>query len=236
VNDVIQKSRNDEHNTLMLLGKARELLIEARNYDEAAKIRSQAEALRAYSQQQKLSVECYNYAAEIKLRAERKMGAFLRRMEKNKGGEHSHRQTTGRGESTSAPTLDELGITKDESARYQRLARVPEKCFDEIVVITNENRERLTTQRVLKEAEERGFLERTLKNSAATAATTTSPDGKVVVPVDLLLKEEQTQPFVDAMQILGEEADQLIFDTVIAAAKKEVHDETDQAHSHKAHA
>lgn len=157
MNDVIQKSGNDEHNTLMVLGKACKLLAEARNYDEAAKIRSQAEALRAYSQQQKLSVECYNYAAEIKLRAERKMGAFLRRMEKNKGGEHSHRQTTGRGESTSAPTLDELGITKDESARYQRLARIPEKCFDEIVVITNETHERLTTERALKE-EGRGFL------------------------------------------------------------------------------
>jgi hypothetical protein len=42
----------NEHNTLMVLDKARKFLAQAKTYDEAAKIRSQAEALRAHSQQQ----------------------------------------------------------------------------------------------------------------------------------------------------------------------------------------
>ena len=201
---------------LVLLSKARKLLETVKTYDQAARIRSQAEALRAYSQQRKLSVECYNYAAEIKLRAERKMGGFLALTEKNRGGEHAHRKTTGRQGSTGAPTLKELGVTKDESARYQKLARIPEKNFEKIVGETNETRERLTTDRVLGEAKGQEFISR----SKRTTETRVGSDGRVIVNVDLRLTEDEERQFLDAWDDLGERATPLIFKTVVQAAKR----------------
>jgi hypothetical protein len=206
-----------EAKTLLVLSKARKLLATVKTYDQAARIRSHAEALRAYSQQQKLSVECYNDAAEIKLRAERKMGGFLALTEKNRGGEHAHRKTTGRRESTGAPTLKELGVTKDESARYQKLARIPENNFEKIVGETNETRERLTTERVLREARGQGFI----SPPKRITETRVGSDGRVNVNVTLRLTEDEERDFLEAWDDLGERATPLLFKTVIQAAKKE---------------
>ena len=211
-------------NALVVLDKARKLLAEVKTYDEAAKIRSQAEAVRAYSQQRKLSVECYNYAAEIKLRAERKMGSFLTLTQKNRGGERSHKKSTGRGVATSAPTLRELGVTKDESARYQRLARVPDECFDRVVKETNETRDKLTTERVLKEAKDRGMI---LVPSKRVSETRVGADGKVNVTVTLRITEEKEQQFLCALEDLGDRATPLILRVILQAARrKEVRYET----------
>jgi hypothetical protein len=61
---------------------------------------------------------------EIRLRAERKAGELLRQMEKAKGGNPnlSHRPT--------GSTLSDLGITRDQSSQWQRLAAVPEPEFE----------------------------------------------------------------------------------------------------------
>jgi hypothetical protein len=205
-----------ESQALLILSKARKLMATVRTYDQAARIRSEAEALRAYSQQQRLSVDCYNYAAEIKLRAERKMGNFLALTEKNRGGEHAHRKTTGRRGSTGAPILKELGITKDESARYQKLARVPEEYFEKIVAETNETRERLTTERVLREARGQGFI----SPPKRVTETRVGSDGKVNVSFILRLTEDEERQFLEAWDDLGEWATPLIFQTVIKAAKR----------------
>jgi hypothetical protein len=100
----------NEHAALEKLGQARKLLADAKTCDEVRKIHSQAEALRAYSQQHKLSLECYNFAAEIKLRAERRMGEFLSATPKNKGGQHTHR--TGRGALPVPPHYRSLELRK----------------------------------------------------------------------------------------------------------------------------
>jgi hypothetical protein len=231
-----KNSDMNEHNTLIVLDKARKLLAEAKTYDEAATIRGQAEALRAYCQQQKLSIDCYNYAAEIKLRAERKMGGFLASLKKNRGGQHCHKKSTGRGESTGAPTLKNLGVTKDASARYQRLARVPEALFADAVKEITEASEPLTTQSVLREAEGQWLPRPPNRKSERSAATTASPDGMIVIPVSLLLNEAQEEPFLEAMEILGDRANQLIFDSVIATAKKRPLNVVSKVHSRKTQA
>ncbi len=69
--------------------------------------------------------EAYNYAAEIKLRAERRLGEILKEVPKNEG-----RAATGpRGTKTEPrkrdqqpPTLAESGLTKKQSSKAQKFA------------------------------------------------------------------------------------------------------------------
>lgn len=59
-----------------------------------------------------------NWAAEIRIRAERKMGEMLKAQEKNKGGRP---ESTGNTvlPVNEAPKLSEVGITKMQSSRAQ---------------------------------------------------------------------------------------------------------------------
>jgi hypothetical protein len=61
------------------------------------------------------------------LRAERKAGALLAKMEKAKGGQpRKNRSHAGIG----SPRLADLNITPKESSRWQKLAAVPESDFE----------------------------------------------------------------------------------------------------------
>ena len=93
-------------------------IAEAHAVDEVKDIRDKALAWEMYSRQAKnTDAECY--ACEIRLRAERKAGQLLKAMEKNKGGQPKNRSTDTTG------TLQELGVSKDQSSKWQRLADVP---------------------------------------------------------------------------------------------------------------
>lgn len=80
--------------------------------------------------------ELEHKAAVARLRAERKCGELLASMEKSKGvlkkGKvipRSTQTTTGK----KPQTLKEMGISKNQSSNYQRLAKVPEDKFEEIL-------------------------------------------------------------------------------------------------------
>ena len=62
---------------LVRLETARRLLAEVRSVDDAKAIHDVAEAARIYARQARLGLEAQNDAAEIKLRAERKLGELL---------------------------------------------------------------------------------------------------------------------------------------------------------------
>ena len=65
-------------------------------------------------------------ACEIRLRAERKAGQLLSKMEKAKGGQpYQSGGTMG-----SPKTLKALGVSPDQSSRWQALAGVPEEDFE----------------------------------------------------------------------------------------------------------
>ena len=63
-------------------------------------------------------------ACEIRLRAERKAGQLLATMEKNRGGRPSENP------SDDTRSLGDLGISYDQSSRWQALGRVPEADFE----------------------------------------------------------------------------------------------------------
>jgi site-specific DNA-methyltransferase (adenine-specific) len=115
---------------LMRLETARQLLAEVRSVDDARAIRDVAEAARVYARQARLGLEAQNDAAEIKLRAERKLGELLAEQEKHPGG-NINRSQPATGSPVEPARLRDLGISKSQSSRWQAIAAVPEPVFDQ---------------------------------------------------------------------------------------------------------
>jgi hypothetical protein len=65
-------------------------------------------------------------ATEIKVRAERKAGQLLDDTKKNKQRQSGHGDQKS-GSQNATPTLAELGVSKDQSSRWQKLASMPEE-------------------------------------------------------------------------------------------------------------
>jgi ParB family chromosome partitioning protein len=98
--------------------------------DDVLKIRDQAEALRVYIKCISESLDAANAASEVKLRAERKAGEMLAQMDDSRG-KNQHKRKDG--DSVLPPSLDELGIEKQQSSRWQREAAVDEDTFLEYI-------------------------------------------------------------------------------------------------------
>src|ERR1041385_1275040 len=86
--------------------------------DEVKDVRDQTLAVEGYSRQAK-NIEAERRACEVRLRAERKVGALLSEMEKAKGTAGMGRSPLG-GRTTAppketVPTLRDLGISKQKS-------------------------------------------------------------------------------------------------------------------------
>ena len=135
-------------NDLTYFNAAKSALIQAKNIDEVKDIRDKAEAMRAYVKQAGDSSEMQNMCAEIKLRAERRLGEMLGETEKNPGGrptKNLSHDTTGIN-----PTLPEMGITRDQSSRWQSIAQLPEETFEEYLAEKIKAKEEITTADVLR--------------------------------------------------------------------------------------
>lgn len=113
---------------LARLEAAKKALAEAVTIDEVKDIRDKAESIRAYYRQQKDGLDAQNNAAELKIRAERRLGELLAEMEKNPGTRLLGGHTMLPPET---PTLAELGIAKMQSHRWQKLSSVPEPVLDQ---------------------------------------------------------------------------------------------------------
>lgn len=137
---------------------ARSALAEAHRIDEVKSIRDKAEAMAAYARQAK-DTELIQYATEIKVRAERKCGEMLR--ESAERGERATPKTSQRRDLVEScdevtPTLADLGITRDESSRYQKLANMPDDHFETAIDTAKATAGEVTTAFMLREAKRRG--------------------------------------------------------------------------------
>lgn len=174
MNELIATEAGSE---LALYSKACQALAEAKSVDEVKGIRDKASAMRAYAQQAKnrqMEVD----AAEIRMRAERRLGELIRAQKEtvglNEGGRPTKTPTKKEGVfGNQSPTLKDAGIDWKLSARAQKMAAVPEEKFEGMVTewrqrVEKEN-ERVTTN-LLREGE-RQQRDETLKQP-------TIPDGK----------------------------------------------------------
>jgi len=141
---------------------ARKALAAAHRVDEVKAIRDKAEAVRVYAKQAG-DYDLQNQAAEIRLFAERRAGELLADMAKNTGtrGEGRPRRDgtkIRRSSSTTAyppPKLDDIGITKDQSSKWQRLAKlIDDATFERALIRAKERNGELTTAALLREIKE----------------------------------------------------------------------------------
>lgn len=115
------------------------LLSEARSLQEVTHLHGLSQAAEEYARVEKLGDEAEQYAHEVRLRAGRKAGVLLREMAKQ-GNRYRPRDTRLANKARHEVVVDDhvktlsfFGITKDQSARWQKLAIVPEDVFEKAV-------------------------------------------------------------------------------------------------------
>jgi len=117
---------------LILYESAKEALAECKFTDEVKDWADRAAATQAYARMAKdkgLEVD----AAEIRIRAERRLGEMLAEQKAGGGMAKGHRFAGGAEKEPPAPTLAEVGIDKKLSARAQKTAAIPAPEFEGIV-------------------------------------------------------------------------------------------------------
>jgi len=127
---------------------------ECHKVDEIKLIRDKAEAYRYAMIQAKESPDLIRKAEEIKLRAERRAGELL--PEQITIGTKSH-----------PTTLSDIGVTKDQSSSWQRIASIPEEKFEEYI----QDKKEITTSGAVK-------LARKLQRENEFEGTPELPEGK----------------------------------------------------------
>lgn len=131
-----------EHSALARISEAKSLLANA-SLPQAKEIRDKAEALRMYMKAAGESLEAQNHAAEVKIRAERKAGEILSATNKSMGA------ASKRGDIVS-PRLEDIGVSKKQSQRWQRVASIPEDVFEDHLETTKARHEELTQASCLR--------------------------------------------------------------------------------------
>ena len=130
---------------LMRLGQARAILAELRTVNEVKDLRDTAQAVQHYLKQRDGSFDAQQDAAEIKLRAERRLGELLAETV-------NHNGSRGVG-STMLPTIP-AGIDKHQSHRFQKVASLPDAEFEKHIAETRAAEEELTTAGVMRAAKQ----------------------------------------------------------------------------------
>jgi hypothetical protein len=132
------------------IARMRTELERAVKFDSVKAIRDRAEALRGYAKSIGAAQSALNSMAEIKIRAERRMGWELAHFTMNQGG-----RPAGTGDSVSPvspPTLADLGIHKKSSQRWQTLARMPSAEFEAYLMAVRRSGVELTAAGVYRAA------------------------------------------------------------------------------------
>jgi len=114
-------------------------IAECHDVDEVKEVRDRALAAAIYAQQVK-NVDAERKVVAIRLRAERRLGELLREMKAAHERQDGRTAGPGRGKSkgvarddafsSSPPSLKKLGITRDQSSKYQQLAQIPLQSFE----------------------------------------------------------------------------------------------------------
>lgn len=109
---------------------ARRALAEAARVDEAMAIHNKAVGVRAYAMQAK-DRQLIEHATEIQLRAQRRVGELLAEM-KARGERRRGEQGQGL-QAVTLPKLSDLGVSKIQSSRWQKLAEMNIEDFEGMV-------------------------------------------------------------------------------------------------------
>lgn len=127
--------------TLAKVSEARRALALAQTLEDVLSIRDQAKALEACLKIVGESLAASNDAAEVKLRAERKAGKLLANRDDAKG---RNQHTPEGADIVSAPSLKELGVSEQQSSRFQRESKVDDDTFEKYLASCREQQREIT--------------------------------------------------------------------------------------------
>jgi N6-adenosine-specific RNA methylase IME4 len=146
---------------------ARRALAEAHRVDEVTVIKDKAEALRLYARQ-RADNALETWAAEIKLRAIRRIGELSRELEKSQPRENNGRLATS-GKTAKAKILKEAGLSTSTAHRCEQIAEIPQAEFEHYIEIKTTKRQPVSskelTQVLGKKVRRKEKVERILKNN-----------------------------------------------------------------------
>ena len=110
---------------------AKRALAEAHRVDEVKTIRDKAVAMQEYARRAK-DVQLIEQATDIRQHAERRAGQLLKEMsERGEVGAPGRRRKGVRvATPTDKPTLTDIGVTKTESSRWQKVAGLDDDAFE----------------------------------------------------------------------------------------------------------
>ena len=186
-------------------------LAECKSVDEVKTWADKAAAMQAYGRMAKdktLEVD----AAEIRIRAERRLGEMLAAQKADGGlskgaagaGVNQHTPAEVRSSVTTAPKLAEVGISKDLSSRAQKLAAVPEAEFEAELAAKRE-RDQKEGARVTARLEKAG--ERELAKAKKQRQPEPTNDADTGQSIDELIAEIQQENEQLHAQLKAMEAD-----------------------------
>jgi N6-adenosine-specific RNA methylase IME4 len=115
-----------------LLNRAEQAIAEAKTLDEVRELRDKAAAVKAYARKAQLGQKIVVEAAVIKLRAERRLGEMLQTVtlaDSAPGNQYTGPTEPAIGEDGPV-LLRDLGITKSDSSRSQRIAALSDEVFE----------------------------------------------------------------------------------------------------------
>jgi phage N-6-adenine-methyltransferase len=123
--------------SLAKISEARRALASAQTLEDVLSIRDQAKALEACMKIVGESLSAVQDAGEVKLRAERKAGEMLAGIENHGGDRRSESRLH-------VATLNDLGIEKTQSSRWQREAAVDDDTFEQYLTSCRKEQREIT--------------------------------------------------------------------------------------------
>lgn len=137
-------------NTLELRNNAKQHLLAIQNIETGVEYLNKVKAIETWAKAEKKDAELQNLIAEQKLRTQRILGNLL------KDELPQGRSVTG----SDTLSLNKIGISRNESSKFQKIAQLPEELFEkEIATAKEETNKRieLTTSRMVQAAKQYEF-------------------------------------------------------------------------------
>ena len=134
---------------LQLRDNAKQQLAEIRTIETGVEYLNKVKAIETWAKAEKKDAELQNIIAEQKLRTQRILGGLLNESDIGKGRPNKMSKTT------TFNSLKDVGINRDQSSAFQKIASLPQEIFEEEIATAKEEtnkRIELTTSRMLTAA------------------------------------------------------------------------------------
>jgi site-specific DNA-methyltransferase (adenine-specific) len=145
---------------LILRDNAKQQLAQIKDIETGVEYLNKVKAIETWAKAEKKDAELQNIIAEQKLRTQRILGNLLKKSNIYKGAATQSKDTT-------ALKLSDIGVTRDQSSTFQKIASLPQELFEEeIATAKKESSKRieLTTSRMLQAAKQYNLEEKKEQN------------------------------------------------------------------------